>query len=83
MTPGLFNMKSLEIQKDHDCMVQAMSGSPWRSVAVKNGRGANPLVQQLSVSVVLWQLGVCQFGSRVWTWHGLASHAVVGIPHVE
>ena len=23
------------------------------------------------------------FGSRVWTWHHLARHAVVGVPHIK
>ena len=27
--------------------------------------------------------GVCQFRSQVQTWHRLASHAVVGIPHIK
>ena len=27
--------------------------------------------------------GVCWFGSRVWTWHRLAHHAVVGVPHIK
>ena len=27
--------------------------------------------------------GVRRFGSRVWTWHGLAGHAVVGVPHIK
>ena len=27
--------------------------------------------------------GVHRFGSRVWTWHPLACHAVVGIPHIK
>ena len=26
---------------------------------------------------------VCGFGSRVQTWHCLASHAVVGVPHIK
>ena len=29
------------------------------------------------------QPGVCQFGSRVRTWHCLARHAVVGVPHIK
>ena len=29
------------------------------------------------------QPGVPQFGSRVWTWHHLARHAVVGVPHIK
>ena len=33
--------------------------------------------------VPLWQPGVCQFGSRVRTWHCSASHVVVGIPRIK
>ena len=51
---------------------------------IKKGTfGAGPVVQQLSVRVLLWQPGVCQFGSWVWTWHHLKSHAAVGIPHIK
>ena len=45
--------------------------------------GAGPVVQQLSVHVLLRLPGVRQFGSRVQTWHRLASHAVVGVPHIK
>ena len=31
----------------------------------------------------LRQPEVRQFGSRVWTWHRLASHAVAGVPHTK
>ena len=44
---------------------------------------AGLVAQQLSVHILLQQPGVCQFGSRVLTWHCLASHAVVGVPHIE
>ena len=30
-----------------------------------------------------WQSVVHQFGSRVRTWHHLANHAVVGVPHIK
>ena len=29
------------------------------------------------------QPGVRRFGSRVWTWHHLSSHAVAGVPHIK
>ena len=45
--------------------------------------GAGPVAQQLSVHALLWRPGVCWFGSWVQTWHPLASHAVVGIPHIK
>ena len=44
---------------------------------------AGPVVQQLSVHVPLQPTGVHWFRSRVWTWHSLTSHAVVGIPQVK
>ena len=47
--------------------------SPW----------AGPVAQRLSVQVPLQRPGVHWFGSQVWTWHGLTSHAVVGVPHVK
>ena len=27
--------------------------------------------------------GFCQFGSRVWTWHRMAHHDTVGVPHIK
>ena len=45
--------------------------------------GAGPVVQRLSAHVPLWQPGVCRFGCWVQTWHRLAHHAVVGIPHIK
>ena len=41
--------------------------------------GAGLVGQQLGSHVPLQRPGVCWFGSRVRTWHGLASHAVVGM----
>ena len=37
----------------------------------------------LSMHGPLQQPGVCQLGSWVLTWHHLASHAMVGIPHIK
>ena len=45
--------------------------------------GSGPVGQQLSAHVPLQWPGVCGFGSRVLTWHCLASHAVVGVPHIK
>ena len=45
--------------------------------------GASLVAQRLSAHVPLQQPGVCQFGSQVWTWHHLTSHAVVGVPHIK
>ena len=42
-----------------------------------------PVAQWLCANVPLWQPRVHQFGSRVLTWHCLASHAVVGVPHLK
>ena len=41
------------------------------------------MAQQLSAHVPLQRPGVRWFGSRVRTWHRLASHAVVGVPHIK
>ena len=45
--------------------------------------GAGPVAQWLSLHVLLGWPGVRRFGSRVRTWHRLASHAVAGIPHMK
>ena len=44
---------------------------------------AGPVAQRLSVHMLLRWPRVCQFRSRVQTWHRLASHAVVGVPHIK
>ena len=41
------------------------------------------MVRRLSAHVPLQHPGVHQFGSWVQTWYHLASHAVVGIPHIK
>ena len=43
--------------------------------------GSGLVVQRLSLHILFWQPGVCQFGSWVRTWHHLAKHAVAGVPH--
>ena len=45
--------------------------------------GAGLVAQCLSSHVLLRLPGVRWFGSRVQTWHHLASHAVVGVPHIK
>ena len=45
--------------------------------------GAGPVAQWLSSHIPLQQPGVCQFWSWVRTWHCLASHAMVGVPHTK
>ena len=49
----------------------------------KTHAGAGPVAQRLSVYIPLWQPAVCQLASWVWTWHRLASHATVGVPHIK
>ena len=50
----------------------------------QNTRGlAGPVVQRLSTHVLLWWPGVRHLGSWVHTWHRLASHAVVSVPHIK
>ena len=39
------------------------------------------VAQRLSVYVPLRRPVIPGFGSRVWTWHCLAGHAVAGVPH--
>ena len=41
------------------------------------------MAQWLSAHVPLWRPGVRRFESQVQTWHRLARHAVVGIPHIK
>ena len=48
-----------------------------------NKCGASLVGQRLSSHIPLGQPGVRGFGSRVRTWHRLASHAVVGVPHIK
>ena len=43
--------------------------------------GAGPVAQRWSLSAPIGRPGVRWFGSWVRTWHRLASHAVVGVPH--
>ena len=45
--------------------------------------GAGPVAQRLTAHIPLWRPQVHWFRSRVQTWHHLASHAVVGIPHIK
>ena len=55
----------------------------WR-IQIKNlYPGASPVAQQLNVHVPLQWPRVRRFGSWVQTWHRLASHAVVGVPHIK
>ena len=55
----------------------------WQLNFKKTGIGAGLVAQRVSVHVPLRQPGVHQFRSWVWTGHPLASHAVVGVPHIK
>ena len=44
---------------------------------------ASPMAQRLNAHVLLRRPGVRRFGSWVHTWHCLACHAVVGVPHIK
>ena len=44
---------------------------------------AGPVAQWLGAHIPLWWPGVRRLGFGVWTWHRLASHAVIGIPHIK
>ena len=46
-------------------------------------QGAGPVVQQLSLHVLLQRSRVHWLGSQVWRWHHLSCHAVVGIPYIK
>ena len=54
-----------------------------KTCIIKSCIAAGPVAQQLSSHVPLQRPGVHRFGSRVRTWHRLASHAVVGVPHIK
>ena len=41
------------------------------------------MAQWLKACVLLQRPVVCRFGFRVRTWHHLASHAVVDVPHIK
>ena len=70
--PDIFLMLSCPIQENR--MSLHIKRSSFRG---------QPVAQQLSAHVPLWRPGVWQFGFRVPTWHCLASHAVVGVPHIK
>ena len=46
-------------------------------------KGASLVVQRLSAHVLLRWPGVRWFGRWVRTWHRMATHAVVGVPHIK
>ena len=66
-------------------------GRTWKGAWMFSPRHANEkvrpraglVVQRLGVHTPLRWPGVHQFGSRVQTWHCLASHAVAGVPHIK
>src|SRR3712207_5611432 len=49
----------------------------------KNFLGVGLVAQRLSVHIQLRRPRVRWFRSQVQTWHCLASHAVVGVPHIK
>ena len=59
------------------------SGPGQRFLTIENIPGAGLVAQWLSAHVLLRWPGVRQFRSWVQTWHRLASHAVVGVPHIK
>ena len=56
-----------------------------RALLVSEGdpHWAGLVAHRLSVHVPLQQPGVRRFRPRVRTWHRLAHHAVVGVPHIK
>ena len=74
------SMQTAELGEGHVTMSVFFSGK-WAHL--KGRAGVIPLAQWLNVHVLLRLLGFGRFGSRVWTWHRLASHAVVDVPHIK
>ena len=52
-------------------------------ITLKGGPRAGLVAQQLSAHIQILRPGVHRFRSRVQTWHCLAHHAVVGVPHIN
>ena len=61
------------------CLIKKIPVVPSK----RSKKGAGPVAQWLSSHVPLQQPGVHRFGSWVWTWYSLASHAVAGVPHIQ
>ena len=72
----------LKVLKEKNCNQECYI---WKSALQKWRGGAGPVAQGLNAHVLLWWPEVCRFGSRVrvQTWHHLARHAVVGVPHIK
>ena len=70
----------------YDCGRCFRQRLPWPFIGAHTharNLGAGQVAQRLSVHVLLQWPRVHWFGSRVRTWHRLASHAVVGVPHIK
>ena len=74
-------MRTLEILDYQLCQLIKEGGFYYCLLRHSQSR-AGPVAQWLSVHI-LQRPGVPQFGSRVRTWLGIASHAVVGVPHIK
>ena len=78
----LISLSGNTIQHSHPIRYNGFILDPSRfNRGTKSGAGL--VMQQLSLHVPLWWPRVRRFGSPVRTWHHLASHAVVGVPHIK
>ena len=80
----------LEMRKAHLLFTQysfiehlLWASAGWRLNEKTQSFGAGLVAQWLSAHVLLLQPRVCQFRSKVWTWHLLSSCAVAGAPHIK
>ena len=78
---GLKPRGTKERPSSNPCPIYSFGLALMMSKNIKLGAGL--VAQWLSVHVPLRRPGVRRFGSRMWTWHHLASHAVVGTPHIK
>ena len=76
---------------DHISVIYRKPFCPSKGPVFRNLRAVGVLKVKISlggwpggrmVNPLRWP-GVCRFGSRVRTRHRLASHAVVGVPHIK
>ena len=58
-------------------------GNVVRALSKMSSAGPSLVAQRLNSHIPLPRPGVHWFGSRVRTWYSLASHAVVGVPHIK
>ena len=75
-------MSKLRLREASDLLKVTDQGNDGAGTQIRADR-AGPVAQWLSVHVLLQWPRVHPFGSQVRTWHHLANHAVVGVPHIK